>query len=144
MLSEYGHHEHVLLLSVSGTPGSRKPGYLRSAPGYYQNRYHYISFGKLFVYLKAESLISNSFCSACSTRCFIMYIMNMTSICLMYGNRRTTHVSFILAVYDVTVFKYQVVDFALEGITKSLWHYRVHSRLRYCEHALLLHHVPLI
>ena len=35
-----GHHEHVLLLSVSGTPGSRKPGYLRSAPGYYQNRYH--------------------------------------------------------------------------------------------------------
>ena len=37
---------------------------------------------------------------------FIMYIMNMAAICLMDGNHRTTHVSFILAVYNITILKY--------------------------------------
>ena len=77
------------------------------------------SFGKLFRISAKQNLNIEQFlfCLLYSD-IFIMYIMNMAAICLMDGNRRTTHVSFILAVYDVTVFKYQVVDFALEGITK--------------------------
>ena len=78
-----------------------------------------LSFGKLFrIFAKQNLNIEQFLFCLLYSDVFIMYIMNMTSICLMYGNRRTTHVSFILAVYDVTVFKYQVVDFALEGITK--------------------------
>ena len=66
-----------------------------------------LSFGKLFRISAKQNLNIEQFlfCLLYSD-IFIMYIMNMAAICLMDGNHRTTHVSFILAVYNITILKY--------------------------------------
>lgn len=67
----------------------------------------HLSFGKLFRISAKQNLNIEQFlfCLLYSD-IFIMYIMNMAAICLMDGKRRTTHVSFILAVYNITILKY--------------------------------------
>ena len=49
---------------------------------------------------------------------FIVDIMNVTSICLVDRKCGTAHISFVLAVDDITVFEYQIMNLTLESITK--------------------------
>ena len=49
---------------------------------------------------------------------FIVDIMNVASICLVDRKCGTAHISFVLAVDDITVFEYQIMNLTLESITK--------------------------
>ena len=49
---------------------------------------------------------------------FIMDIMNVSSICLVDRKCGTAYISFVLAVDDITVFEYQIMNLTLESITK--------------------------
>ena len=49
---------------------------------------------------------------------FIVDIMNVASVCLVDRKCGTAHISFVLAVDDITVFEYQIMNLTLESITK--------------------------